>query len=318
MKRILISRTDNIGDVILTLPLAGILKEKFPASQIVFLGKGYTVPIIERCKAVDEVADWDVLKNDFEAFKELQIDVILHVFPNKQIAQWAARAKIQVRIGTSHRLFHWFYANRKVGFSRKKSALHESELNQKLLAPLGIHGIIPKEQLYPYVQWETNLQPKFNFGHGKKKLIFHTKSKGSAKDWPLSNYLELAKRFPASEFAIYITGTKAEGEQIRLECPQIFDLQHVFDVTGQFSLTEFCDFIAQCDGLLACSTGPLHIASTSGIFTLGLYPNKRPMHPGRWSPIGANAHFLEEKSENNQQTLNIGCDLVFNEIINGI
>jgi ADP-heptose:LPS heptosyltransferase len=46
-KKIVISRTDSIGDVVLTLPLAGILKEKYPKAKIIFLGNTYTKPIIK-------------------------------------------------------------------------------------------------------------------------------------------------------------------------------------------------------------------------------------------------------------------------------
>ena len=45
-KKIIISRTDRIGDVVLTLPMAGIIKSKYPNCKILFLGKTYTEPII--------------------------------------------------------------------------------------------------------------------------------------------------------------------------------------------------------------------------------------------------------------------------------
>ncbi len=35
---------------------------------------------------------------------------------------------------------------------------------------------------------------------------------------------------------------------------------------------QFSILIKKADGLIACSTGPLHIASASSIFALGLYP----------------------------------------------
>jgi len=56
---ILISRTDSIGDVCLTLPICAALKQKFPSARIVFLGKSYTQAIIESCPAVDEFLNWD-------------------------------------------------------------------------------------------------------------------------------------------------------------------------------------------------------------------------------------------------------------------
>ena len=57
-KRLIISRTDSIGDVILTLPVAGELKRQFPQLHIIFLGSSYTKPIVECCPYVDEFADW--------------------------------------------------------------------------------------------------------------------------------------------------------------------------------------------------------------------------------------------------------------------
>jgi heptosyltransferase-3 len=50
---ILISRTDSIGDVILSLPMAGILKNKFPNATISFLGKNYTRDIINACTHIE-------------------------------------------------------------------------------------------------------------------------------------------------------------------------------------------------------------------------------------------------------------------------
>ena len=66
-KRIVISRTDSIGDVILTLPLAGILKKKFPDSKIIFLGNSYTEAIVRVSVYVDEFINWDELKDDVRA-----------------------------------------------------------------------------------------------------------------------------------------------------------------------------------------------------------------------------------------------------------
>ncbi|MBL0315693.1 MAG: hypothetical protein IPP69_07900 [Flavobacteriales bacterium] len=55
------------------------------------------------------------------------------------------------------------------------------------------------------------------------------------------------------------------------------------------NLAELIAFINQYDGLVAANTGPLHIASACGIHAFGLYSLKRPIHPGRWSPVGKNA-----------------------------
>ena len=57
-KRIIISRTDSIGDVMLTLPLCAWIKEKFPSAHLIFLGNSYTHPVINCFQPIDQFADW--------------------------------------------------------------------------------------------------------------------------------------------------------------------------------------------------------------------------------------------------------------------
>jgi heptosyltransferase-3 len=149
---ILISRTDSIGDVVLTLPLAGIIKQFLPKSKIIFLGRNYTKDVIALSEHVDEFVSYDdVLKlnasEQIETFKKLNATHIIHVFPVKEIAHLVKKAGIKNRIGTTNRLWHWFTCNIKISLSRKNSDLHEAQLNTKLLAPLGITKDFSLEEL---------------------------------------------------------------------------------------------------------------------------------------------------------------------------
>jgi heptosyltransferase-3 len=61
-------------------------------------------------------------------------------------------------------------------------------------------------------------------------------------------------------------------------------------------LGEFISFIAACNGLVASGTGPLHIAAALGKYAYGIFPPIRPIHPGRWAPLGKGARvFVENK-----------------------
>jgi heptosyltransferase-3 len=154
-KRIIISRTDSIGDVILTLPLAGILKSFFPDLHIAFLGSSYTKDIINCSDYVDEYLDWNLISNLSESkaidfLKSKNIDTIIHVFPKKKIARFAKKAGIRNRIGTTNRLYHWFTCNKLLGLSRKNSHLHETQLNIKLLKPFGIKSPYELNEIYNF------------------------------------------------------------------------------------------------------------------------------------------------------------------------
>ncbi len=293
MKRILISRTDSIGDVALTLPMCQALRNKFPAAEIIFIGKNYTRPIVACFTAIDAFWDIDELFNQpiTSQLEQLQADCILHVFPNKKLAFLAKKAKITMRIGTSHRIFHLFTCNERPNFTRKNSPLHESQLNFKLLAPLGITEIPSLEDLQKFIQFkavESEL-PSWITVSMKDTIILHPKSKGSALEWPLEKYMDLASKLADSGKTVCFTGTEQEGMMFRQFIPVH---ERIFDTTGKLSLEQLIVFISQAKALVACSTGPYHIAGLSGIHAIGLFSMRRPIDPGRWCAIGPKAEFI--------------------------
>jgi len=291
-KRIIISRTDSIGDVVLTLPMAGVIKSFYPNCKIFFLGRTYTQPIVNTSIHVDEFINWDTLQkeaNPIEALKKYNTDTIIHVFPNKDVARLAFKAKIPNRIGTRGRVFHVLNCNKKVAFSRRKSDLHESQLNLKLLFPFKIDRPFSLKEIEGFYGLNNlkTLPVQFSslIDADRINVILHPKSKGSAKEWGLDKFAELIEVLPENQFKIFITGTKDEGELIGDALP--FNKSNVVSLIGKMNLDELISFIAQSDALVAASTGPLHIAAATGIKAVGLYSPKRPIHPGRWQPVGA-------------------------------
>jgi ADP-heptose:LPS heptosyltransferase len=324
-RHIIISRTDAIGDVVLTLPMVQILKELYKDVHISFIGKSYTVPVLNCCTYIDEV----VLDVDFISGKwqpNINPDAIIFVKPEREIAKAAKKRGIKLRVGTSHRLFHFLYANNLVSFSRKKSDLHEMELNFKLLKPFtplkfkkeemvnnyGLQSPAISENVKGILRKTVNLTP----------IILHPKSRGSAREWPIEAYIELTKQISNIDPSIIflITGTEAEGQIIRAENQALLFQPNTIDLTGQLTLSEFISLISEVNGLVACSTGPLHIASALGINALGLYPPTRPMHPGRWAPVGKKAGYLVqnhpcEANASNKDTCSCLAGITVKEVV---
>lgn len=291
LSSILISRTDAIGDVVLTLPIARVLKQRFPHAMIGFLAKPYTHPVLEACADVDEIV---ALEDFLHKPPTRAWDAIIHVFPERQIAERAKQLKIPQRIGTTNRLHHWWRCNRLVPLSRKRSDLHEAQLNLKLLQPLGITDDISLEALSaqslltPQAPLPNWLRPMLR--NDSPNIILHATSMGSAREWGLENFSALAEKLQEAGHSVFITGTEKDKAVLQ---PMLAALGgKVQDLSGKLPLPELIAFIAACDGLVAGSTGPLHIAAALGIVAVGLYPAERPMHPGRWAPIGPHASYL--------------------------
>lgn len=325
--RILISRTDSIGDVVLTLPICVWLKERFPNCELIYLGKTYTQPVVQCFAPIDRFIDWNEIEQlptveKINFFRELGADAVVHVFPNKEIAQLCRKAAITVRIGTSHRSFHLLTCNHRVSFSRKRSNLHEAQLNFELMRPFGLRSIPSIEEL-------KNGVNQFNVPHQSKnvktrnRVILHPKSQGSALEWPLNSYSELAVKLAHNNIEVYFSGTESEGELFRSSLPAN---ELIHDCSGKMDLTSFISFIAEADALVACSTGPLHIAASTGIHAIGLFSPRRPIHPGRWSPIGPKVSVLTfddqcptcKKGKSCNCIATIEVERVFQTIVNGL
>ncbi len=292
-KRVIISRTDNLGDVILTLPLLGYLKATMPEIRIYFIGKKYTHSVIDKCIHVDKLLDREELLKNPELLKSINADSILFIYPDQELAKLSKDLGIRRRVATAHRWFNWLYCNYRVDFSRLRSRLHESQLNFKLLSPFKLFWDFDLKEIADFYGLVPPLQN--HNGHLSQShfnLILHPKSKGSAREWHIDNYYVLAQSLPENQYKIFITGLQEEGDRMRLEKPELFQLSNVVDMTGKMSLDDLTSFISQADGLVACSTGVLHLAAALGKHTVGLYSPMRPIHPGRWMPIGKHADYL--------------------------
>jgi ADP-heptose:LPS heptosyltransferase len=307
---IISTRANKIGDVILSLPLATLLKQHFPEMTIGFIGTDYTRAVIEACSSVDVFIDEPHFLGQPVTLNSQPPECILHAIPVRKMAQRAKALKIPLRIGTSQRLYHWSTCNQFVRLSRKKSDLHEAQLNIKMLEPFGIKtdfslaeiaGLFALPDL-GYLFTCTNVR----LDDHKFKLIIHAKSGGSAHEWDLQHYIDLVNLLDTEKFQIFISGTAKEQTALQ---PLLDKVGHkVTNVSGLLDLPEFIGLIAKCDGLMACSTGPLHLAAVLGKHALGIYAPGRPIFPQRWGPIGKKAQvFVLDKECRACQKANSDC-----------
>src|SRR5579872_6552329 len=140
MLQILIVRSDRLGDVVLSMPMARAIKCAFPNSRVAFLARAYTQPVIERCPDVDEV---------LEAAPELPLYKLIRIFrranaeitflpsPRFRLALAAFLARIPRRVGTGYRWYSFLFTDR-IFEHRKTATRHEAEYNLRMLTSLGV------------------------------------------------------------------------------------------------------------------------------------------------------------------------------------
>ncbi len=295
----MISRIDSVGDVVLALPVAGMLKKMFPGIKVGLLASQYTRAIAFACEHIDTFVDLeDYFKSDV-LIKGEKPGAILHLVTNSAVAKRAKELNIPVRVGTMSRFHHWFNCNKLIWLSRRTAGLHEAQSNLRLLGPFGLRATVPTSeiaQLYGFTKREL-LQPEFQnlIDPTRFNLILHPRSKGNAREWPATHFIELINRLDPSRFKIFLSGVESEREDL-VKIAMAASIP-VINLAGKLSLAQFIAFIDEADGVVSNSTGPVHLSAALGKDTLGIYPSLTHKNPVRWAPIGTRAQSFVYKKD---------------------
>jgi ADP-heptose:LPS heptosyltransferase len=256
MEKILVSRTDGIGDLLLTTPLFNELKMKFPKARISALVSSYASPLLVNNPFVDDIIIYDAGQKDTAGMlKERGFDAVLAVYPRPALAWDFFRAAIPLRYGTSSRWYSFLY-NKRVKLSRKSSENHESDYNLMLANEL------------------------IGEARGQKEYYFISDDERAAADAILRSKGLTGKK-------VLLTGGKQEKDMIRRMALKIArDSVHVLN--EELGLREFAAVLGRADVLVSGSTGPMHIAAALGVKTASFFPPDSipATAPRRWGPLG--------------------------------
>lgn len=301
-KRIIISKMNQIGDVTFSLPMASLIKEAFPDANILFMGRSYTKALIENHPHVDGFVDGEAIdllseKEAIRALKALSADIIVHVYSTKTMIKRCKKAKIAKRVGNQRRISHWFYCNQLVWVKRKNSGLHESQLDLVFLKGLGLKSSYSIDEIIkrlPSIKPALTDKAKSFLSTEKFNLILHSKTRGEHIEWPLTSFSRLINKLDKTKVNIIATGSEEERKKFAPFLLRPF--RQVIDATN-LPLADLLSLIAHADGLIAASTGPVHLAANAGIRTLGLYAPIKPFDASRWGPIGAKTTVLAKDKD---------------------
>lgn len=291
-KNILIVRTDRIGDLILTLPLAGLIKKQYPNSKVSFLVREYTKNLVSHHPHIDEVLvlkelDGNVrLFDNIKLIKQKKFDSCIVVYPRFRISLIVFFSGIKNRIGTGYRWYSFLF-NQKVYEHRKNAEHHELEYNVNLLEKLGIKINLNESNVSYDLKTDDNalqnviktlIDEKIDLQ--KQIIIIHPGSGGSSMDLPINKFIGLVNKLDNDNYQIILTGSINEIEL----CEKIKSSNKVKNLAGKFNLDELTALISKSSMFISNSTGPIHIAAALGKYTVGFYPKIVSCSKERWSP----------------------------------
>jgi heptosyltransferase-3 len=294
--KILLVRTDNLGDLVVSLPMVQLIKENNQEHEIWFLVRDYAKAVVEAADGVSGWLSWDQLsalpsKEAVQLIKAHRFDLAILVHPNRAASRLLWKARIPKRVGTYRRLYHLLHCNAWVNLARSGSDKHEGVLNTILFRAVFPSAV--RESLDNLPLPQLRLRQSFpdvqkRLDSTRKTLILHPGSNGHGREWAPSRWQELAEKLDPKQYQIFVSGSLAEKERFT----NILWPEYVQNIMGEFSLEAFMALIADSFGLIAGSTGPVHLAGALGIHALALQSSSRSRGPWRWKPLGEKAEYL--------------------------
>ncbi|MCP4684285.1 MAG: glycosyltransferase family 9 protein [bacterium] len=291
--RILVSRSDRLGDLILALPFVETLKARYPECQVDVLASLYASPILENNERIGGIVrvQNDQLVTSRHYRKELEqkirkagYQVVVALYPERHICRLFHQLRIPHRVGTAGR-FHSVFFNHRLMHSRKANKKHESEYNQDFLKYFKAGPTITTPRVHSTekeVGHARNLLLKW--GIGGAFVVVHPGSGGSADRWPMERFIEFYRDLENAGIPTIITGSEEEGRQINKTAEDMGIKPK--EITGETDLRTLAAVLSQASLVVANSTGPLHLAVAVGTRVVGLYPRRKIMSPVRWGPVG--------------------------------
>ncbi|MFZ4590443.1 MAG: glycosyltransferase family 9 protein [Ignavibacteria bacterium] len=306
-KRILIVRTDRVGDVVMITAIPREIKKAFPDAFVATLTQPNTAKIFENNPYVDEIITDDLSKDSFwevvKKIKSLKFDYGLLVFPTERAAYQMFWAGVKQRIGVGRILYEVITLMKSVSRNNYTPLRHEADYCMDLARKIGVETDNYQPEIYTSDSEKAEIS-EYLLHKGITKdtfiIILHTGSKNSAPNWSEEKYFELlnkiVKKYPDKNFVILLTAYEMTQE-FKDRVKEIND-KRIVDVSDDIDdLRKLIKIISVADLMICSSTGPIHLADALDRKCIGIHCNSAMSSIKLWGVINKKSVNIEVSKE---------------------
>lgn len=322
--KFLINRSDAIGDLLLTLPMARAIKDYFPDAKVFFIVSERCAPLVENHPDINGIYTFkkgrhflnNVLKLK-KIFNEVKPNYYFYVGGSSLVSLAAFLKRVKFRGGILSRFFNFFYLNHGVRQKRSFVTQHETMYNLELLYPLGegFKNIDPQKYgpmlnvpdefaNSSYSDFKEDVKQSIGGVAADKPMIFiHPGMTGHTLNWSSRNYarfiLRMEKKYSGKYLYVvsytpgderFLTGLRSELSQ-KDNKQRLCDSLYFFDGSKR-GLSHYMGVLKHAKLFLGPSTGTTHIANILKVKVIGIYSPIKVQSARRWGPFNRDQDFL--------------------------
>jgi len=284
-KTILILLHGSIGDVTRALPLASLIRQRFPQSVLAWAVEPAALPLVEHYRGVDEVIVFD-RRRWWKSFGPFIRKIRSHRFDLVLDLQRHLKSGLISR---------WSGAPYRLGFHRSDCKEFNWVFNNHFIPPVGDQ--VPKIEHYMRfaehlditpqpIRWQMELTPQDTL-RVKEYLqqvtgdfaVLFVGARWESKQWFASQIAacatEIQRRYG---FSVVLLGSQAdEGLANEAEAAVV---GRVHNWVGRTSLREAVGIISQAKVCIGPDTGLMHLSAAVGTPVISLWGATNPMRTG--------------------------------------
>ncbi len=291
MMKILVTRTDRLGDVILATPVLRRLRLKYPKAQIYFLVNPAWSPILAFGSEVQLILDDPSagVEKLSQVLRGYRFDVAYVLKDDARVSKAIKRAKIPKRVGPYSSLRSFFLFNSGKLQRRSRCEMHEAEYNLDLVE-VTVPALTPQKLPRAWIATSPEARIRaleFLAKNGlqeKKFWVIHPGSSGSARYTPQPHLYDLANRLMGRGGTVVISGGPAELpilSEFKKSVPNVI----LLGPDEQVGLDGLAEVYRLARAVIAHGTGPLHLAAAVETPVLAIFPPLFVLSEKRWGPL---------------------------------
>lgn len=318
MKRVIVFRSGQLGDSLITLPALHLIRRHFPDAEVSYLydfhqGESYVVSrdLLEKSGLVTHFIKYSCsskFKDKIRVFfsrvllllklRQGRFDLLIHLEPDVRTRWQVSRDRIFFSLAGIRRFISCSRYRGCYHLGQDLRAEHEADFFLRALRMEGFSEIaqgagcmsleLGEQDRREYIHWLTlkglRCLPE-------RSVVVGVGSKMQSKIWPTDRYLAVIRRLIDSHqiVPVFLGGS---GDQDIAE-DSIRQLGCGINACGDLSLRGSAYAAQNCLLYLGNDTGTMHLAVASGLKCVAVFSARDV--PGRWYPYGE-GHEVHRKS----------------------
>ena len=302
--KVLFSRPDRIGDVVITSACLSPIRQSLPHCRISLLVRRPLTPLFVDHPLIEAVIPIPEFpgsaRTDSAAltgvFQRRKFDCIVHLNGDHGVHVAAKRAGIRYRVGYptgfgTSTLTHAIADRRSEG--RKHEALYSLDLLRFLRVEI---PELLRPSLSPDRSGERRVEKILPIVAGDRSFAaFHATAHGNKARLPTGVLARTALWLSEERHCdIVLVGSEIENPSVALFKRELPDAVRSWDLTGRTSLDELAWLLGRATVFIGRDSGPAHIAAAMGCPTVAIMgPHKKRSTAARWAPLGDRVRIVE-------------------------